>query len=169
MAPQLCAARPRPAPAPGPADPSPRRPGRRRRAAAGVWPYLLVAPTVLGAAFLLAYPLLRNLLISVQHFGMAELIRGGAPFAGLANYRELLGDGEFWRVLARTLVWTGVNVVLIMGIGTLVALMLQRLGRVLRLLVLSALALAWATPPTWRPPPSSSGSSPPGSGWSTGR
>ncbi|WBB61493.1 sugar ABC transporter permease [Streptomyces sp. WMMC500] len=143
MTTHLSAARPRPAPAP--AAPAPRRPRPRRRAAA-VWPYLLVAPTVLGAAFLLAYPLLRNLVISVQHFGMAELIRGGASFAGLANYRELLGGGEFWRVLARTLVWTGVNVTLITVIGTLVALMLQRLGRVLRVLVLSALALAWATP-----------------------
>ncbi|WNO70967.1 sugar ABC transporter permease [Streptomyces sp. AM8-1-1] len=111
-----------------------------------LWPYLLIAPTVLGAAFLLAYPLVRNLVISFQHYGMAELIRGGAGFAGLENYREILGDTAFWEVVRRTLWWTALNVVLIMVLGTVVALMLQRLRKGLRILVLSGLVLAWASP-----------------------
>ncbi|WP_151773052.1 carbohydrate ABC transporter permease [Streptomyces abyssomicinicus] len=112
----------------------------------GLWPYLLIAPTVLGAVALLGYPLVRNLLISVQEYGMGELIRGDAGFAGLANYREVLADPEFWEVVRRTLWWTLLNVVLIMVLGTLVALMLQRLGRAMRLLVTSGLVLAWASP-----------------------
>ncbi|MEV6961711.1 sugar ABC transporter permease [Streptomyces sp. NPDC051207] len=120
--------------------------GRRRAVPGALWPYLLIAPTVVGIAFLLAYPLARNLLISLQHYGMAELIRGGADFAGLENYREILRDGEFWQVARRTLWWTGINVVLIMVIGTVVALMLQRLGKRMRTLVLSGLVLAWASP-----------------------
>ncbi|GHE26524.1 sugar ABC transporter permease [Kitasatospora indigofera] len=111
-----------------------------------VWPYLLVAPTVVGAAYLLVYPLLRNLLISIQHFRMAELIHGGAPFVGLDNYTALLGDPEFWTVVRRTLAWTAVNTALITGLGTLIALMLVRLGRRMRLAVMSALVLTWATP-----------------------
>ncbi|MEU3187915.1 sugar ABC transporter permease [Streptomyces sp. NPDC006923] len=111
-----------------------------------VWPYLLIAPTVLGTAYLLGYPLVRNLVISFQRYGMGELIRGGAPFAGLANYREILGDGEVWEVVRRTFWWTAVNVVLIMVLATLVALMLQHLGRRMRLLVMSGLVLAWACP-----------------------
>ncbi|MFI5764379.1 MULTISPECIES: carbohydrate ABC transporter permease [unclassified Streptomyces] len=111
-----------------------------------VWPYLLVAPTVVGAAFLLVYPLLRNLLISVQHFRMAELIHGRAPFVGAANYTALLGDPEFWEVVRRTLGWTLLNTALITGLGTLIALMLIRLGRRMRLAVMSALVLTWATP-----------------------
>ncbi|WP_433573087.1 carbohydrate ABC transporter permease [Streptomyces sp. CA-251247] len=111
-----------------------------------LWPYLLIAPTVLGAAFLLAYPLVRNLVISFQHYGMAELIRGGAGFAGLENYREILGDTAFWEVVRRTLWWTALNVVLIMGLGTVIALMLQRLRKGLRILVMSGLVLAWASP-----------------------
>ncbi|MDX3854356.1 sugar ABC transporter permease [Streptomyces sp. AK02-01A] len=111
-----------------------------------VWPYLLIAPTVLGTAYLLGYPLVRNLVISFQRYGMGELIRGGAPFAGLANYREILADGEFWEVVRRTFWWTAVNVVLIMVLATLVALMLQHLGRRMRLLVMSGLVLAWACP-----------------------
>ncbi|WP_408057066.1 carbohydrate ABC transporter permease [Streptomyces changanensis] len=133
---------PTPAPAPAPVPPA----GRRRAVPGALWPYLLVAPTVVGIAFLLAYPLVRNLLISLQHYGMAELIRGGADFAGLDNYREILRDGEFWQVTRRTLGWTAINVVLIMVIGTGVALMLQRLGKRMRTLVLSGLVLAWASP-----------------------
>ncbi|MDT9687245.1 sugar ABC transporter permease [Streptomyces sp. P9(2023)] len=117
--------------------------GRRR---AALWPYLLVAPTVLGGALLLGYPLVRNLLISFQHYGMGELIRGGAPFVGFANYTTVLSDPEFWEVVRRTFWWTLINVVLIMVIGTLVALMMRRLGRRMRILVTSGLVLAWASP-----------------------
>lgn len=135
------------APAAPEAAPPVRGPGRPRRTVPGtLWPYLLIAPTVIGFAFLLAYPLARNLLISFQHYGMAELIRGDADFAGLENYSAILRDGEFWQVVRRTLWWTAVNVALIMVIGTGVALMLQRLGKRMRTLVLVGLVLAWASP-----------------------
>lgn len=110
------------------------------------WPYLLIAPTVVGGAFLLLYPLLKAAVISFQHFRMGELVRGGATFIGLDNYRELLAGDEFWRVLARTALWTTVNVLLIVVLSTGVALMLARLRRGMRLALMSALALAWATP-----------------------
>ncbi|WP_433439397.1 carbohydrate ABC transporter permease [Nonomuraea sp. CA-141351] len=114
--------------------------------ARSLWPYLLIAPTVAGGAFLLLYPLLKAAVISFQHFRMGELIKGGAAFAGLDNYAELLSGAEFWRVLWRTLGWTAINVVLIVVLSTGVALMLVRLRRGLRLALMSALALAWATP-----------------------
>ncbi|MFF9909487.1 carbohydrate ABC transporter permease [Streptomyces sp. NPDC013457] len=117
--------------------------GRRR---AALWPYLLVAPTVLGGALLLGYPLVRNLLISLQHYGMGELIRGDAVFVGLRNYRTVLADPEFWEVVRRTFWWTLINVALIMVIGTLVALMMRRLSRRMRILVTSGLVMAWASP-----------------------
>jgi N,N'-diacetylchitobiose transport system permease protein len=132
-----------PAGAPPAARPS-SGPGGRRRAA--VWPYLLIAPTLLATAYLLGYPLLRNLVISFQHFGMAELIRGGAAFAGLGNYTAVLTDPEFWAVARRTALFTAINVVLIMVLSTVVALLVVRLGRAMRLLVLGGLVLTWATP-----------------------
>ncbi|PRY33832.1 N,N'-diacetylchitobiose transport system permease protein [Umezawaea tangerina] len=110
------------------------------------WPYLLVAPTVLASAYLLLYPLVRNAVISVQHFRLGELIRGGAAFVGLANYREALADPVFWAVVRRTLLFTAVNVVLIMVLSTAVALLLSALGKWLRLLVMGCLVLTWATP-----------------------
>ncbi|ETK31693.1 carbohydrate ABC transporter permease, partial [Microbispora sp. ATCC PTA-5024] len=125
--------------------PRPRRTAARR-AAGALWPYLLVAPAVAGFICLLVYPFARSLVISVQHFRLGELIRGGARFVGLANYAEVLGGPEFWSVVRRTFVWTAVNVGLIMVIGTGVALMLPHLGRRMRLAVMSGMVLTWATP-----------------------
>jgi N,N'-diacetylchitobiose transport system permease protein len=119
-------------------------PGDRRRRS--FWPYLLIAPTLVATAYLLLYPLLRNVVISFQTFGMAELIRGGAGFAGFANYGAVLSDPEFWSVTYRTLVFTAINVVLIMVLSTVVALLVVRLGRAMRLVVLGGLVLTWATP-----------------------
>ncbi len=116
-----------PAAPPHPEAPPPPRPPRRFRPA-GLWPYLLIAPTLAGTAYLLVYPLVRSVVISFQHFRLGELIRGGAAFVGFDNYAEVLGGAEFWTVLRRTLVWTAVNVVLIMLISTLVALMLPGSG-----------------------------------------
>ncbi|MFF0743628.1 carbohydrate ABC transporter permease [Streptomyces sp. NPDC004111] len=110
------------------------------------WPYLLVAPAVAGALYLLVYPLVRNVVISLQRYGMGELIRGEAKFVGFENYTRILGDEGFWTVVWRTLWWTTLNVVLIMGLATLVALMIQRLGKVMRIVVMSGLVLAWASP-----------------------
>ena len=78
------------APAPETGSPVPVRRGRPLWAR--LLPYLLVAPTILGTAYLLAYPLVRNLLISFQKFGIAQLIRGGAEFVGLDNYQQILTD-----------------------------------------------------------------------------
>ncbi|MFE8016959.1 carbohydrate ABC transporter permease [Streptomyces antibioticus] len=122
-------------PAPG----APRTPGR-------AWPYLLVAPTVLGMLYLLVYPLARAVLISFQDFRLRQLIRGDAEFVGLRNYRTLLADARFWEVVRRTFLFMAVNVVLIMVLATLVALVIERLGRVGRTAVLSSLVLAWAMP-----------------------
>ncbi|MEU3035418.1 carbohydrate ABC transporter permease [Streptomyces griseoaurantiacus] len=135
-------------PARRPLVPSPRRPPgpARRPTMSGVWPYLLIAPAVLGMLYLLVYPLARAVLISLQDFGLRQLILGDAHFVGFANYRTLLGDPRFWTVVRRTFLFMAVNVVLIMTLSTLVALMIERLGRRWRTAVLSALVLAWAMP-----------------------
>ncbi|MGV9501049.1 carbohydrate ABC transporter permease [Streptomyces sp. NPDC003642] len=136
-------ARPRP-PAPAPARPG--RGGARRGGRAGLWPYLLAAPTVLGMLYLLLYPLARAVLISLQDFQLRQLIQGDARFVGLRNYETLLTDERFWQVVRRTFLFMAANVVLIMLLATLVALLVERLGRLWRTAVLSALVLAWAMP-----------------------
>ncbi|MDQ0808935.1 N,N'-diacetylchitobiose transport system permease protein [Streptomyces sp. B3I7] len=131
-----------------PLVPPPRRPPgpARRPTMAGVWPFLLIAPAVLGMLYLLVYPLARAVLISFQDFGLRQLVLGDAHFVGFANYRALLTDPRFWTVVRRTFLFMAVNVALIMTLSTLVALMIERLGRRWRTAVLSALVMAWAMP-----------------------
>jgi N,N'-diacetylchitobiose transport system permease protein len=132
------------APAPEPGTPVSVRRGRP------LWeralPYLLVAPTVVGTAYLLVYPLVRNLLISFQKFGIAQLIRGGAEFVGFDNYAKILNDQKFWGVVGRTFVFTAINVGLIMVLATLVALLIGALGKWMRFAVMGGLVVAWAIP-----------------------
>ncbi|MEU0095925.1 sugar ABC transporter permease [Kribbella sp. NPDC006257] len=132
------------APAPESGSPVPVRRGQPLWAR--VLPYLLVAPTVVGTAYLLAYPLVRNLLISFQKFGIAQLIRGGAEFVGLDNYQRILSDDKFWGVVGRTFVFTAINVGLIMVLATLVALLIGALGKWMRFAVMGGLVVAWAIP-----------------------
>jgi N,N'-diacetylchitobiose transport system permease protein len=127
-------------PAPGPPPPL-RRPRR-------IWlPYLLIAPSVFALVVLLGWPLLRDLLISFQQLGLAELIQRRTVWIGLANYRAVLADGFFWTVVLRTALFTVVNVALTMAVGLAVALLLQAVGRAVRVLLSVALVLAWAVPP----------------------
>ncbi|MEV6474641.1 sugar ABC transporter permease [Streptomyces sp. NPDC051657] len=130
--------------------PAPRLAGRKapspRGGARSLWPYALIAPAVGGMLYLLVYPLARAVLISFQDFRLRQLISGEAEFVGLRNYRTLLADPRFWEVVRRTFLFMAINVVLIMVIATLVALMVERLGRIGRTVVLCSLVLAWAMP-----------------------
>ncbi|MER5734866.1 sugar ABC transporter permease [Streptomyces sp. NPDC002262] len=107
---------------------------------------MLIAPAVLGMLYLLLYPFGRALLISFQDFRLRELIRGDAEFVGLRNYQTLLSDPRFWDVVRRTFLFMAVNAAAIMLLATLVALMIERLGRVGRAVVLGSLVLVWAVP-----------------------
>jgi N,N'-diacetylchitobiose transport system permease protein len=121
-----------------------RRRGRARRATA---PYLLVLPALVVIAAVLGYPLYRLFTLSFQQYGLFELIRHQGTWIGLDNYSTILHDRQFWTVLLRTIVFTAVTVALTMLFGTLIALLLARLGAAMRLLITTALVLAWAMPP----------------------
>ncbi len=95
---------------------------------------------------LTGYPLLRLVVMSTQRYGRAQVFGAPPEFVGLDNYRAVLSDPQFWSVLWRSVAFCAVNVVLTMTLGMLVALLLMRLGRAMRLLVTVGLLLAWAMP-----------------------
>lgn len=129
------------APEPDPA--STRRPRRR----GGFTPYALLLPALIVLAVLSAWPLLQLLIMSTQEFGRAQVFGAPPEFVGLGNYIAVLTDPTFWQVLSRSLAFAAVCVALTMLLGILVALLMRRLGRVLRTLVSIGLLLAWAMPP----------------------
>ncbi|WP_405978660.1 carbohydrate ABC transporter permease [Streptomyces sp. NBC_00158] len=145
-APHKSAGRPPEAPtaATGPSDTSPR--GGRRSLPSGWLPYLLVLPAVASLALLLLYPLIKNVILSFQDINKIEFIQRKYPFAGIDNYTQLLGDSNFWTVVVRSFAFTLANVVLIMVIGSLIGILLNRLGKWMRLVLSMALVMAWAMP-----------------------
>ena len=132
--------------APAPRPTAPRRPGARAKRLRPLAPYTLLAPAVLVLAAILGFPMYRLVSLSFQQYGLRELFAGKGRFVGLENYRSVLGDAFFWTVVARTVVFATVCVGLTMVLGTLVALLLRRLGKAMRLLVTAGLVAAWATP-----------------------
>ncbi|MBV9821099.1 MAG: sugar ABC transporter permease [Actinobacteria bacterium] len=129
---------------------NPRRRGRLRRG--GGLPYLLILPAVLILLVVVAQPLARIVQLSLQkqQSGKFALFHAGAstPFVGLANFRAVLTDHTFWTVLARTAVFTAVNVVLSVLIGVGIAVLLSRVSKWARLLLIAVLLFVWAIPTT---------------------
>jgi N,N'-diacetylchitobiose transport system permease protein len=126
----------------------PRRYRRSRRAllAQVSAPYALLAPAILVIGAVLGYPLYLLVKLSFQRYGLVELLAHKGTWIGTANYARILHDEQFWTVVARTLLFTLVNVTLTMVLGTLIALLLTKLGRFMRLLITTGLVLVWATP-----------------------
>lgn len=109
--------------------------------------WLLLAPGLVVIAALLLWPLVEVVLLSFQDKQLRDVIRGTTPWNGLANYQELFGNAQLWRVVLPNTVGLAVTcVVLTLVVGTAVALLLQRLGPVLRTAVIIAVLLAWAVP-----------------------
>ncbi|MFK8848998.1 carbohydrate ABC transporter permease [Streptomyces sp. Ac-502] len=125
--------------------PPPRR-GRKAGRAARSAPYLLLIPALAATAVFLGWPMVRNLIISFQNLNMKQLIQHLTEWRGFDNYAEILGGEQFWRVTLRTVVFTAVNVTLIMVLGVLIGLLLAKLGKKMRLTLSVALVLTWAMP-----------------------
>jgi N,N'-diacetylchitobiose transport system permease protein len=121
-----------------------RPPVRSRRVAP--LPYLLITPAVLALCLALGYPLVRQVLLSFQEFGLAQQFGRPPEWVGLANYRELFTDAYLWRVTLRTVVFCLVNAAVTMLVGVGLALVMQAMSRPVRLLAQTGLLLAWAMP-----------------------
>jgi len=117
--------------------------GRMLRSAV---PYGLILPIVVVIGVILGYPLYWLVKLSTERYGLFELIRHAGVSVGLANYRSVLHDQVFWHTLLRTVVFTTANVTLTMVIGMLLALLLARVGTVVRILLSSGLVLVWSMP-----------------------
>jgi N,N'-diacetylchitobiose transport system permease protein len=116
----------------------------RRRSSA--LPYALVLPAVVVLGAMLGYPLVRLVTLSLQEYGLPQVFGQPAPWVGFDNFRAILQDDYFWTVLWRTLIFCFVNVALTMVLGVLVGLLLNALGKGMRLLVSASLIIAWAMP-----------------------
>ncbi len=136
----------------GPARPARDGGGARQRAAVFIrrhhlTPYVLLLPSAVAIGLLLFWPTIQIAELSFQNYGLPQ-VTGTAPtqWVGGANFSAILADPEFWLSLRISLIFAAVVVPLTLLTGTLVGLLLNRLGRKMSAFVSSAVMLAWATP-----------------------
>jgi N,N'-diacetylchitobiose transport system permease protein len=122
---------------------------RNRRPRRDKLPYLLIAPAVIIVVGLMAYPLYRLVVLSLQQTPQAGRFAPHPPgpeFVGLKNFRQVLTDPTFWGVILHTVTFTVVAVGLSIGVSLAIALLMRRVSGWARLLVTFALVSVWAVP-----------------------
>jgi N,N'-diacetylchitobiose transport system permease protein len=122
------------------------RPVKRRR---DLLPYGLMAPAVIIVVALMAYPLYKLVLLSLQETPMQGRLSPTPPppvFVGLKNFKAVVLDSTYWEVVLRTVVFTAVAVGLSMGISLAVALLMRRVSGWARILVTISLVSVWSIP-----------------------
>jgi N,N'-diacetylchitobiose transport system permease protein len=113
-----------------------------------VAPYLLLVPSLVLIGGLVIWPAIQIGIYSFQNVGLPQ-VDGAEPtqWVGFSNYTNILHDPEFWLSLRLSAISAAVMIPLTLIIGTLVGLLLSKLGRRMRTFVATVTTLAWATPP----------------------
>ena len=105
--------------------------------------WLFLAPTLVALAVVAGWPLLRTLALGFTDARLGGL--GAARWVGLDNFGALLADPDWWRAVRVTAIFALVSVALELGLGLVIALVLDArfAGRgALRAVVL----IPWAVP-----------------------
>jgi len=95
------------------------RPWRRH-----VTGYLFAGPAILVLAMFLIFPIGYSVWLSFHEWNGYTPSWG--PFIGLANYTALFGDDVFWKATVNSLVFIAVRTPLEVGLGFVLALLLNR-------------------------------------------
>src|SRR5678816_1821533 len=90
----------------------------------GAWAFL--APVTVYLVAFYAYPLYRNLDLSVHDYSVRSFVQGDAPFTGLQNYRAALSDPTFAPALLHTALFTGISLACQFAIGMALAVFFRR-------------------------------------------
>ena len=131
------------APATGPGPAARRRSGSRRLEE--ISKVLFVVPAALAVVALFGYPVVKNVTMSFQDYGLKTFFTGKAPFVGLTNYASVVGDAVFSKAVVNTALFTLGSIAGQFVIGMLLALFFHRsfpLSGVVRALFL----LPWLLP-----------------------
>lgn len=119
------------------------RRGRRRQENQGRLAFWLLLPAAVAVFGIIVYPVVRTLIISVFHVDSA--LATDTPFVGLDNYSSALASDAFWAAMGRTLYFTIVSTVLELGLGLVIAGLLNAPLRG-RWLFRAIVVIPWAVP-----------------------
>ncbi|WP_111467073.1 carbohydrate ABC transporter permease [Microbacterium suaedae] len=112
----------------------------RRRLDASRWAAVgFAAPLLAYLVVFYAYPLWRNIDLSIHDYTIRAFVQGDAEFVGFANYAEIFGSSTFPTALVNTLLFTFGSIVVQFAIGLALAVFFRQnfhLSNVLRALFL---------------------------------
>jgi multiple sugar transport system permease protein len=106
---------------------------------------LFVVPAALVMILLFGYPVVKNVLMGFQQYGLRTFFTGEAPWVGIGNYTAVITDPVFGQAVINTALFTVGSIVGQFVIGMALALFFRRrfpLSGVLRALLL----LPWLLP-----------------------
>jgi multiple sugar transport system permease protein len=115
-------------------------PRARRRGRSGQWAaWAFLAPVVIYLVVFYAYPLYRNIELSVRDYTVRSFVQGDAPFVGLDNYVKVFQSPTFGPAFLHTALFTIISIVFQFAIGMVLAVFFHqnfRLSATLRALFL---------------------------------
>jgi multiple sugar transport system permease protein len=98
---------------------------RRSRKGQLVPAMLFLIPALIGFLVFFAWPAVRGLYLSFTDYNLLS----DPEFIGLANYQHLITDAVFWRSMAVTLQYVGINIVIQTIAALFLAVLLHRFTR----------------------------------------
>lgn len=127
---------------------------RRRFTRDGFVKAMFIVPAAVYILLFFGYPIVKNLVMSVQEYTTKTFFTGEAPFVGLDNYVTVVSSNLFWPALGNTALFTIGSIAGQFVIGLALAVFFQRrfpLSGFLRAMLL----LPWLLPlivagATWR-------------------
>ncbi len=118
----------------------------RRRRRRSFTPYALIAGSVVVLLLAMAFPLGWQVVTSLKKFGLAQQFGQPAPFVGFANYITLATDGYLWTVVGRSILFCLLNAFATLAFGIFVAVLMNAVNQVSRIVLQVSMLLAWAMP-----------------------
>jgi len=118
----------------------------RSKRRARLTPYWLITAAIAIILVGTGYPTVWQLVTSTQKYGLAQQFGAVADFVGLENYTTLLTDAQFWQVVGRSLAFCAIVAGVTLALGLAFALLMNAVGKAVRLILQISMLLAWAMP-----------------------
>jgi carbohydrate ABC transporter membrane protein 1, CUT1 family (TC 3.A.1.1.-) len=94
----------------------------------------------------LGYPIIWQVITSLQEYGLAQQFGQPPIFVGLDNFARVFADGRLWEVVLRSIAFCLFNALVTVAAGLGCALLMRSVTTPVRMAIQVCLLLAWAMP-----------------------
>ncbi|MGO3797050.1 MAG: carbohydrate ABC transporter permease, partial [Pauljensenia sp.] len=109
-------------------------------------PHALLLPSLLVLLAGLGYPIIWQVITSLQEYGLAQQFGQPPTFVGLDNFARVFADGRLWEVVLRSIAFCLFNALVTVAAGLGCALLMRSVTTPVRMTIQVCLLLAWAMP-----------------------